>query len=591
MLLSVLRLPRRVLTRHFQLAALAEPTRDISSELDRRVKALEVAAIAQKAELDPPSYTEQDLLFLYEDLLALPKNDKVSQSHPEALKQTQAEQDLSILNAIDQRLCPIEDVTPSKELRQLHSSYHLAEHSVQLYHRVLARAHDIVSRVESVRSSLSDGAVHTDFVPISVLSIPEYESLVRVCVQARDGAAAERALDIMKRSGIPLPDTTITEVLELYADRGNVEGVENVLASYLTTFPTDRQRHLHVKSHIKATPPDNIPTSALNVLHSYETQCHPAPMQTYTSLISSLFSTRSSLGRAQAWDLFSHMRYVAHPQPDVLLYTFMIRACAYPISSSRSSDPLRALDLWTEMTIDRCLAPSLGAYNATILACARSGSKSYVNEAFRLAKQMLDSHRDARGDSAFRPDRKTFCALLEGAKRLGDLARARWILAEMVNGLPRDEGDIDVDSVNEEVMMHVFHAYAGYRPPFRRAAALLVDQQVNMQTSQDQQRGLTSVSTTKDQGQTTKIASSPVSPAFSHIPPQSRSEVIQEAKFLFSRILEDTGLDHGHNVDTDGALPLGVLQTLLHRNLPRVVLETLRRVRCHTDGTYVCRGT
>lgn len=122
------------------------------------------------------------MLFLYEDLLALPKNDKVSQSHPEALKQTQAEQDLSILNAIDQRLCPIEDVTPSKELRQLHSSYHLAEHSVQLYHRVLARAHDIVSRVESVRSSLSDGAVHTDFVPISVLSIPEYESLVRVCV-------------------------------------------------------------------------------------------------------------------------------------------------------------------------------------------------------------------------------------------------------------------------------------------------------------------------------------------------------------------------------------------------------------------------
>ena len=48
------------------------------------------------------------------------------------------------------------------------------------------------------------------------------------------------------------------------------------------------------------------------------------------------------------------------------------------------------------MTVDHRLPPSLGVYNAIILACARSGSKTYVNEAFRLAKQMLgDSHRTA----------------------------------------------------------------------------------------------------------------------------------------------------------------------------------------------------
>jgi hypothetical protein len=246
------------------------------------------------------------------------------------------------------------------------------------------------------------------------------------------------------------------------------------------------------------------------------------------------------------------MRYVAHPEPDVPLYTLMIRACASPISSSRSSDPLRALDLWTEMTVDHRLPPSLGTYNAIILACARSGSKSYVNESFRLAKQMMDTHRDARGNSAFRPDRKTFCALLEGAKRLGDLARTRWILAEMVNG----HNNADADSVNEEVMMHMFHAYAAYRPPFRRAAALLVDQQVNTQPSQHQ--GHTSesqVSTTKDQAQTENIATSEANPAFTHIPPQSRSEVIQEVKSLFNRILEDTGLDPNHDADMDDALP------------------------------------
>jgi hypothetical protein len=204
------------------------------------------------------------------------------------------------------------------------------------------------------------------------------------------------------------------------------------------------------------------------------------------------------------------------------------------------------------MTVDHRLDPSLGAYNAIILACARSGNKSYVNEAFRLAKQMLDAHRDARGTSAFKPDRKTFCALLEGAKRLGDLARARWILAEMVKGCGRDESDVAVDGVNEEVMMHVFHAYAAYRPPFRRTAALLVNQE---QASHHALSSGTNLSTTDDQEQRSNIAISKATPTFTHIPPQSRSEVIQEVELLFTGILEDTGLDPSHDPNTDNVLP------------------------------------
>jgi len=46
------------------------------------------------------------------------------------------------------------------------------------------------------------------------------------------------------------------------------------------------------------------------------------------------------------------------------------------------------------------------------------------NEALRLASRCW-THRDAHGFPAFRPDVKTFCALLEGAKRIGDLGRAR----------------------------------------------------------------------------------------------------------------------------------------------------------------------
>ncbi len=89
------------------------------------------------------------------------------------------------------------------------------------------------------------------------------------------------------------------------------------------------------------------------------------------------------------------MRYVAHPIPDTHLYTVMIRACASP------PEPERALDLWTELTHDRAVEPNTSAYNAIIYACARSGEKQYVQQALRLAKEMMDAHRDASGRSAF----------------------------------------------------------------------------------------------------------------------------------------------------------------------------------------------
>jgi len=246
-------------------------------------------------------------------------------------------------------------------------------------------------------------------------------------------------------------------------------------------------------------------------------------MKTYSRLIAALFRIPSSLTCAQAWDLFSHMGYVAHPKPDALLYTQMIHACALPTPA----EPERALDLFMEMTIDRGIAPTAGAYNAAILACARAGSKAYVNEAFRLAKEMLDSHRDARGHAAFRPDSWTFNALLEGAKRIGDLGRARWILAEMVEAARQNVQSRDV-VVDEKIMTHVFHAYAAYRPPFNRSMAPLVDT-----TEGDAEDAATS---SVNHEPSSPVETSSQEPSFAHLPPQSSSEVIAEVRALFSRI-------------------------------------------------------
>ncbi|KAF9460459.1 hypothetical protein BDZ94DRAFT_1197820 [Collybia nuda] len=524
------------------------PMTDTFSELDKRVKALEVAAVSEISSMDPLHFTEEHLMNLYEDLLALPPSEKSvakSDAHP------QIEEDLAIINRVDQRLLSSADVGEE-------AAGSAGAHEVPLtqpYQRVLSRARNIISRIETVRSSIHapSNSKPAD-VPISILSVAESEALIRICIQARDGNAAAFALDLMKRSGMPLTDDSVTGVLRLYAEEGRVRDLEKVMTTCLTTFPTPQQRHLHIKAHIRATPPNTLPTSALDMLHSYESQSHPAPMKTYTSVISTLFSTKISLGRAQGWDLFSHMRYVAHPDPDVPLYTTMIRACASPISSSRSSEPERALDLWTEMTVDRRLLPTVGAYDAIILACARSGLKIYVNEAFRLAKQMLDSHRDARGYSAFAPDRKTFCALLEGAKRIGDLSRARWILAEIVNGRRNENGAVVEEGVDEEVMMHIFHTYAAYRPPFQRTLVTGKASDTSVSPSQRLLPGPNSSTTLRKENH---IANSDhTSPSFTHIPPQSRAEVIHEVKSLFDRILQDTGREIDQDSDFNSAFPI-----------------------------------
>ncbi|KAF8627602.1 hypothetical protein AX17_006173 [Amanita inopinata Kibby_2008] len=540
------------------------------SELEKRVQALEEAAVIESSALEPPSYSEEDLMTLYEDLLAIPaeRSEPDAEPDPQAQKIAQAEQDLSVINAVEQRLLgsfppPMDDseeqlTTAESPSRREPVTKESDEPISQPYLRVLSHLQSIATRLQAVQDSIAppteSASQHfipfQQFFPISVISTKECEALIRVCLHAGDVSSAEQTLNLMKQAGVPLPVDGVTNVMCVYARVGNVVAIENAMTNYLSDVPTMQQRHLHIKAHLISTPLNTIPTTALQILHNYEAQSHPAPMQTYTSVITTLFSKPFSLARAQAWDLFSHMRYVAHPQPDVLLYTLMIRACASPISSARSSEPERALDLWTEMTVDHRMTPTVGAYSAVILACAKSGLKRYVNEAFRLAKEMLDSHRDARGRAAFRPDRRTFCALLEGAKRVGDLARARWILAEMVRGdvhTAEDGMQRDLDtSVNEEVMMHVFHAYAAYNPPFVRSVAPTVkgDSQTPAEGAEKQEMDNNSAASEVTLGGSSEDPGLPVTedayPSFTHIPPQSRQEVVHEVRALFHRILADT---------------------------------------------------
>lgn len=337
---------------------------------------------------------------------------------------------------------------------------------------------------------------------------------------------------------------------------------------FITTFsasPTEHQRDLHVKAHIvnaslstrpsPHSPVQRFPTGALAVLHQYEASGHFAPIQSYTRVISALFNVQTCassdprLGRAaaqaQAWDLFAHMRYVAHPVPDAHLYALMIRACG---SSSRP-EPERALDLWMEMQ-ENGVKPTKGAYEAIIRVCGRAGPE-WLGEGTRLAREMSDQYSIVGVNG-----RGLWCALLEGCKRAGDLKKARWILAEAVRG-GGDGPSSGGSMVDVELMTHMFHAYASYKPPFRRETTLLIDHSATsngeVSTKDAQAEEISSHSDAPFPMSTERIRGGdafpdvPVEnvgsiPSFSRLPPQTPSDVIAETRALFDRILEDRSL-------------------------------------------------
>lgn len=240
------------------------------------------------------------------------------------------------------------------------------------------------------------------------------------------------------------------------------------------------------------------------------------------------------------------MRYAAHSVPDAALYTMMIRACASP-SYSGEIEPERAMDLFTEMTVEQGIRPTAGVYHAVILAFARSGKEGYIHEAYRLAKQMLDAHRDARGVSEFKPSQTLFRVLLEGAKRLGDLSRVRWMLAEMVRTSQEEQQNLDETTepsikVDDAIMTHVFHTYAAYRVPFIRSETKIIENDGGSEPSSTQNGD-----TTPNEDER-RVESQPrQGSAFSQLPPQTRAEVIFEVDALFSQICNASKSGFSHN--------------------------------------------
>ncbi|KAG8959380.1 hypothetical protein FRC00_001681 [Tulasnella sp. 408] len=329
----------------------------------------------------------------------------------------------------------------------------------------------------------------------------------------------------MKRSGVSVEQNLEDRLLFSFVFAKDVEGVNAYIEEVRSRgkVPTEVQRHLHVEALVASRRFDE----AQKLIHHYESEGLIPSQSTYRNFIGALFtaskpssSPHSPQYRALAWDMFAHMRYVAHPTPSLDTYNTMLRACADAISPS----PQRALDLFHEMTAENRIRPTTATYNAVMLTCSRSGRKDYMHEAYRLGKQLLDEYRHLPADGSgakeqLQPDLETFKAMLEAAKRMGDLPRARWILAELVRLGER---------VDEELMGHVFHVYASFRPTFQRSAVPIMKQDVSKDIPNE-----------TDTGNTGHEVRTPSIQLQLHAPvvPQSREEVLQEAQALFRRVL------------------------------------------------------
>ncbi|KAJ9103223.1 hypothetical protein QFC21_002646 [Naganishia friedmannii] len=323
-------------------------------------------------------------------------------------------------------------------------------------------------------------------VQTGLVSRSEFLALFDDCVSNQDLSTASQVLDSMRDHGLTVPASEITSLLEGYAKKGDPTGLAGLLAKeeQMQRSPSRSQLATLVQAHLSA----GKKHQAVHLLHDFEARQLTLPQSAYRSVIDTLLApspTMTQADKALAWDLFTHMRLVAHPVPSVELYNTMIRACADP----KDPQPEVALDMFTQMVQENQQTPTADTYNMMIRALAKV--KKYYYESFRLLRQMLEVHQAAlqaglapgQVETGYEPTVVTFNALLEGTKRMGDLGRARWILAEMakIGAFVGDGGHTKMLS-NEETMVNIFHTYAAFTPLVVRADIKVAASKASAQT-------------------------------------------------------------------------------------------------------------
>lgn len=343
-------------------------------------------------------------------------------------------------------------------------------------------------------------------------------------------------------------------------------------------------------------------SNAISTLHSLESSSIYVPESTYLSLLTPLLHSPVPAHRATGFDLFAHMRLVAHPTPSSESYIALIEACG----KVDDPQPERALDLWKEMTEDQGIQPDVVAFNAILRALSSVGR--FWGEALRVFKTMLDFYkasvpaggipgRENESESEQRrlytPNRETFEVLLRGAAKNGDLARTRWVLTEMIRFSQSPTGGEEVCPRSETLEL-VLMAYATARPVLSRGMVRFQKRGVNNQKEEEGEGEEVVVKVENDGrkefketfGDDETVLSTSTSPqtkprtnvASTNLP-QTSQEIMHEAQVLFAHAYNDPLI---HQTQPDWRTPSNHLPPLRHvRMTPKLVNAYLSVVNLH----------
>ncbi|CCU98750.1 unnamed protein product [Malassezia sympodialis ATCC 42132] len=392
---------------------------------------------------------------------------------------------------------------------------------------------------------------------------------------ARDGDAphVKTVLALALQQG-PACLPLFRQVMDVYANAGDADTVLELSAVLDTqgVAPDAGIQHVVTKAYTQT----NQLWKAAQYLAHWE-QTVPAPMSSYTLVMEHLLKHPVRELQPLAWSLFYHMRFAAHAVPDAALYAMMIRACAAGVPqptalgarrpSAVVAEAERALDLFREMTVHHGIRPNKEVYDSLILTCARR--KEHYGDAIQLLRQLMDLSSDPTSPMA--PDTYTYNAVLQGSARHGDLATARWILADLVHAaIARGVAH----GPNEETMANVLWTYAVYRPPVRRA---------------DVARASAAPDSQVDDGAAEMVETE--ARTFTQATPSTSPDVVAEVQALMARILADQGQADAGAHPLASVVPTprmlnAYLSVLTHHLRPAQRLEALVHATEAPDGVF-----
>ncbi|KAJ3552289.1 hypothetical protein NM688_g4226 [Phlebia brevispora] len=222
--------------------------------LEERVQALKNTIATGESVAEESSYSEEELILMYEDLLALPATSKpIAQDKP-----LKADEECTVIvQSVASRLLPdgSQDAAGSssqsfsERLWQLrkesgadvglkfasgHSPVDMS--SAPLHIALISRLEDMLHSIQAVQSTASSEGADPDAVMtaarVGLMVETEWKALVSYCLQEHDLRSADKVLDLILRSDAVVSEEILNQVLEYHVDAVDVEGTERLLQKY-----------------------------------------------------------------------------------------------------------------------------------------------------------------------------------------------------------------------------------------------------------------------------------------------------------------------------------------------------------------------